>query len=176
MKNSYGRFAAMIGTSSVLMFGLMYLHTYELGHVRFSETRLFMTLIMAGAMAVVMLGFMSPMYKKVGLNIGIYVGAAVVLIVSLWLMRSQVTVSDASYMRAMIPHHSIAILTSERVDFEDARVRQLAADIVEAQRREIKEMNWLLQDIRAHGYASTADQATARPVPQFDVEPRSSTR
>jgi uncharacterized protein (DUF305 family) len=47
----------------------------------------------------------------------------------------------------MIPHHSIAILTSERAKITDPRVRKLADDIIEAQRREIGEMEVLLRDI-----------------------------
>lgn len=172
MKDSYGRFAAMIGTSTAIMFALMYLHTYTWGHATFSETRAFMTLIMGSTMAVVMLLFMRSMYTKKAVNIGIFIASALLFLASLWLVRSQVTVSDSSWMRGMIPHHSIAILTSERVDFQDERVRQLAAAIVQAQRREIKEMNWLLDDIRDNGYASTAAEADSRPIPDFSVEGR----
>jgi uncharacterized protein (DUF305 family) len=74
-------------------------------------------------------------------------------------------------MSAMIPHHSIAILTSERANINDVRVRELADEIIEAQRREIKEMNWLLDDIRANGIASSQSEAAARPVPDFEAEP-----
>lgn len=172
MKQSYARFAAMIATSTVLMFLLMYLHTYAVGHVQFSETRLYMTLIMGSSMAIVMLLFMKSMYKNAVANAGILVGSAVVFLLSLWLVRTQVIVGDASWMRGMIPHHSIAILTSERATFEDERVRSLAADIVEAQRREIKEMNWLLKDIDTNGFASTPAAAQARPVPEFGAQSR----
>jgi FlaA1/EpsC-like NDP-sugar epimerase len=166
---SYVRFGAMIGTSMLVMFGLMYLNTYALDHVRWSETRFYMTFIMGAAMAIVMLSFMLGMYRNAKVNVAIFAASAVVFALALFLVRSQATVSDRSYMKAMIPHHSIAILTSERANISDVRVRELADRIIEAQRREIKEMEWLLDDIAANGEAETEAEAAARPVPEFEA-------
>jgi hypothetical protein len=170
-KSSYGTFAAMIGTSMVVMFGLMYLNSYEFAHVLWSETRVYITFIMGAAMAVIMLSFMRGMYKSSKINMAIYLGSLVVFLLALYLVRSQTTVQDESWMRAMIPHHSIAILTSERAEITDVRVRELADGIIEAQRREIKEMNWLLDDIRKNGEATTQAEAQNRPVPDFEADP-----
>ncbi|HSM45104.1 MAG TPA: DUF305 domain-containing protein [Acidimicrobiia bacterium] len=156
----------MILTSMVFMFGVMYLHTYELSHVQWSETRLFMTLLMGATMALVMLGFMLSMYKNTIWNMAIVAGAVILFGAALWLVRSQSTVDDTSYMSAMIPHHSIAILTSERSQIEDVRVCELAVEIIEAQRREIAEMEWLISDIGDNGVAATPAEAEARPVPE----------
>jgi uncharacterized protein (DUF305 family) len=147
MQGSYGRFAAMIATSTLVMLGLMYLNTYELGHVFWSETRAYMALMMGATMAIVMLAYMAGMYNDRRVNIGIFASSALVFAASLYLVRSQVTVEDVSWMKAMIPHHSIAILTSERARISDPRVRQLADEIIEAQRREIDEMKALLADL-----------------------------
>lgn len=158
----------MIGTSMVAMFFLMYLNSYQiLDHAWFSETRLFMTLIMGASMMVIMLAFMQGMYKNNKVNIAIFLGAGLLLVTAVWLVRSQVTVSGVDYMEGMIPHHSIAILTSERARIEDTRVRELADEIIEAQRREIKEMEWLIADIRANGVATSEAEADERPVPTF---------
>ena len=143
----YAKFAAMIATSTVAMFGLMYLNTFQLDHVFFSETRTYMAFVMGATMAVIMLAFMLHMYKNRKVNIGIFLGSIVVFALALYLVRSQQTVDDVSYMRAMIPHHSIAILTSERAQISDPRVRQLADEIIEAQRREIDEMKALISDL-----------------------------
>lgn len=145
---SYSRFIAMIVTSTVVMFGLMYLNTYTLGHIQFSETRAYMALYMGAVMAVIMLLFMWGMYKKKAFNYAIIGSSVVVFAVSLFLLRSQTTVQDVSWMRAMIPHHSIAILTSERAEISDPRVQRLAQDIIEAQRLEIAEMNALIADLQ----------------------------
>ncbi len=147
MKMSYGRFAAMIATSTVVMFGLMYLNTYELDHVYFSETRAYMALVMGATMAIIMLAFMLGMYTKRAVNAAIFIGSVAIFAAALWLVRSQATVEDASWMKAMIPHHSIAILTSERAHITDPRVRKLADGIIEAQRREIGEMKALIKDL-----------------------------
>jgi uncharacterized protein (DUF305 family) len=145
--NVYRKFFLMIATSTVIMFGLMYLNTYELDHVFFSETRAYMALIMGATMAAIMLLFMLGMYKDRKINTMIFIGSALVFAVSLWLARSQVTVEDVSWMRAMIPHHSIAILTSERANITDPRVRKLADGIIAAQRKEIGEMKALIKDL-----------------------------
>jgi uncharacterized protein (DUF305 family) len=164
---SYWRFGAMIATSVVVMFGIKYLSTYEWSHVWYSETRTYMALMMGGAMGVIMLGFMLGMYKNRRINIAIFAGAAVLFGISLFLVRSQTTVQDSSYMKSMIPHHSIAILTSERSELSDQRVCKLAEEIITAQRREIAEMEWLIRDIEENGRAETAEDASNRAVPEF---------
>lgn len=153
---SYWRFFAMIITSTVVMFGLMYLNTYALDHVFFSETRSYMAIYMGAVMALIMLGFMLGMYSNRRANIAIFLGSAVVFAVSLFLVRSQTTVDDTSWMRAMIPHHSIAILTSERANISDPRVRELADGIIEAQRLEIAKMKALIADLEG-GPAATPE-------------------
>ena len=143
----YLRFGAMIATSTVVMFGLMYLNVYALDHASFSQTRAWMALVMGAAMAIVMLSFMLGMYKDKRINAGIYAASLAVFALALWLVRSQATVDQVSYMKAMIPHHSIAILTSERADIRDPRVRKLADEIIAAQRREIDEMKKLVAEL-----------------------------
>lgn len=143
----YLKFGLMIATSTVVMFILMYLNTYAWEHVFFSETRTYMAILMGATMAIVMLAYMLGMYDNKKLNIAIFVGSLIVFGLSLWLVRSQVTVSGPSYMRAMIPHHSIAVMTSERAQISDPRVRKLADEIIAAQRKEIAEMRYLIADV-----------------------------
>ncbi|ARF12822.1 DUF305 domain-containing protein [Sporosarcina ureae] len=145
---SYGRFLAMIATSTVVMFGLMYVNTYAFDHVFFSETRLYMALLMGAVMAVIMMGYMWKMYENKKMNAGIMAASVIIFALSLFLIRSQTTVDDTSWMKAMIPHHSIAILTSERANISDPRVKDLADGIIETQRKEIKEMKELIDDLK----------------------------
>lgn len=144
----YRNFLLMVAASAAVMFCLTYLNTYELSHVRFSWTRLFMTMIMAGSMALVMLFFMRHMYKDKRVNSVIIAVSVGLMGVGLWLVRSQATVVDVAWMKAMIPHHSIAILTSERARISDPRVRKLADGIIQAQKREIGEMEALISDLQ----------------------------
>ena len=164
----YSKFFLMIATSTITMFVLMYLNTYQLSHVYFSETRTYMALYMGATMAVIMLLFMLNMYKDKKKNITVLIASVAVFAGSLFLVRSQVTVDDSSWMSAMIPHHSIAILTSDRAKIKDKRVQKLATNIIEAQEREIKEMQWLLKDIGQNGIAQTNAQAQLRAVPDFN--------
>ena len=147
----YARFAAMVATSTVAMFVLMYFNTEWIGDVRFSETRVYMALVMGAAMAAIMLAFMRGMYRNRTVNATIFALCAAVFLAALWLVRSQATVDDVSYLKAMIPHHSIAILTSTRAHLSDPRVRELAEHIATSQRHEIEEMDNLIRDLEAQG-------------------------
>jgi hypothetical protein len=174
---SYGRFAAMIVTSTIVMFGLMYLNTYALEHVEYSQTRTLMALLMGAAMAIVMIGFMWGMYRSRRANIGIVVAGVAVFGLALWLVRSQQTVGDISYMRAMIPHHSIAIMTSERAHIKDPDVRKMADRIIDAQVREIAEMKRHIMRLEAHSVPSGSpdlpsyrDKGTPPPPPETDAD------
>ncbi len=150
---SYGRFFGMILTSTVVMFGLMYLNTYAVEHVFFSQTRAWMALYMGAMMAVIMLSFMLGMYSDKRINAAIFIGAVVAFTAGVWGLRSQETVEDVAWLKAMIPHHSIAILTSERAEISDPRVKALADAIIEVQRSEIAEMKRYIADIEENGDA-----------------------
>jgi len=138
----------MLGTSSLLMYMAMYLNTYAWDHIFFSEMRLYMNMLMTAIMAVVMLWFMRHMYTNKKMNQLILGGSVALFAVALFLVRSQTLVDDVDYMEAMIPHHSIAILTSERAQITDPRVRELADNIIKAQREEIAEMKELIEELK----------------------------
>ena len=158
---SYIRFVAMIVASSVVMYGLVYLNTYALDHVFFSQTRVWMAILMGGTMALIMIGFMWEMYKNIAANVAIVVAAIAVFAGALWLVRSQETVTDVSYMKAMIPHHSIAIMTSERAHLRDPEVRRLADGIIDAQVREIAQMKRLIARLEANMASKSASKSAA---------------
>ena len=150
---SYKRFFAMIATSTVVMFILMYSTVYVADHVWWSDTKMYMAAYMGATMAVIMLAFMLKMYDDKRVNLAIFGGSALVFALFFWLVRDQGTVDDVEWMEAMIPHHSIAILTSERAEISDPRVRELADEIIEAQRREIAEMERLIADLDGGGHS-----------------------
>lgn len=146
---SYGRFALMLGTSTAVMLGLMYSMVYQTEHLRWSQTRFWMALYMGAAMAIVMLAFMLGMYRNRRRNVLIFGGAGLLFVVALSFARSQRTVDDVAWMKAMIPHHSIALTTSHRAHLTDPRVQRLARRIIESQTREIAEMDSLIRDLEA---------------------------
>lgn len=167
-RKMYLRFAAMIATAMFVMYWVMFVGSYQFDHVRFSQSRVFMALVMGGTMGLVMLGWMLNMFKNTKANIAIVAVSLLLMGLGTFLDRSQSTVGDVSFMRAMIPHHSLAITRAERFSVDDYRVCELAVEISEAQRREIDEMDWLIEDIRDNDPASTRAEAEARPVPAFD--------
>lgn len=145
--NKYLKFGLMIATSTLVMYAMMFFNVFQLDHIFFSETRLYMAFMMGAAMAIIMLLFMWNMYTNKKANMLILLVSLVVFGGSLGLVRSQATIEDSSWLKAMIPHHSIAILTSERAHLSDPRVQELAKKISKAQRDEIKQMKELIEDL-----------------------------
>lgn len=139
-KNAYRTFALMLAASFVLMYAVMFLNVDRPAHIYLSTTRTYMTLLMVAPMAVLMLLFMPHMYKDKARNVLILVGSAAVFGLALLGLRTQTLVSDEQYMRAMIPHHSSAIMVSQQAELQDPELRQLAQDIIRAQEREIAQM------------------------------------
>jgi uncharacterized protein (DUF305 family) len=119
-------------------------------------------------MGLVMLAWMLNMYKNTKANVAVVVVSLLLLGGGAFLDRSQTTVQDTAFMSSMIPHHSLAITRSERAELADVRVCELAVGISEAQRREIFEMDWLIEDIERNGMAATAQEARSRPVPDHE--------
>ncbi len=147
-KTPYSRFFLMLGTSLVAMYIVMYLNVYEWDHVYFSLTRVYMALLMLVPMTLIMMGFMWSMYPNKQRNALIMGGSLVLFVVATIMVRSQTFVGDTLWMKAMIPHHSIAIMVSKRADIKDPEVRKLADDIIEAQEREIKQMQQMLARLK----------------------------
>jgi hypothetical protein len=165
----YAQFGAMLLTAMVVMYWVMFAGSWEWSHLRFSESRVFMAVTMGGTMGLVMLAWMLNMYRNTKANIVVIVVSLLLIGGGIALDRSQIIVDDTDFMNGMIPHHSLAITRSERAQIADVRVCELAVGISEAQRREIFEMQWLVQDIRENGVAATAAEAAERPVPEYDV-------
>lgn len=97
-------------------------------------------------MAIIMMGFMWKMYDNKKLNTAILVLSVVLAIGSFGFIQTQAGVDDTAWMKAMIPHHSTAILTSENANLSDPRVQQLSEEIIQAQ-EEIAEMERLIKEL-----------------------------
>jgi len=158
----WGRFAAMIATSTFIMFFLMYQLIYSFDHALFSVNRLVASLVMGCVMTVVMLSFMWSMYRGVGTKIAVLGVATGLGLILLSVNRTQALIGDVNFMKSMIPHHSIAINNARRASISDPRVRELADQIIESQVREIAEMKLLLEDIAQNGEQGTTAELPAR--------------
>lgn len=144
-KASYITFILMLLCSAISMYITMYFHTYEWSHVFFSLTRMYMTLIGISGMSIIMFLFMRKMYKNKNKNTAIITGSLLLMITSTVLVRQQIPVDDEKWLKAMIPHHSIAILTSKRATIKDPETKKLAEDIIETQEKEIAEMKAIIK-------------------------------
>ena len=170
----WGRFGAMIAASTFIMFFLMYQLVYSIDHATFSTNRLVASLLMGCVMTVVMLGFMWSMYRGARTKLGLLGGAAVLSAVLLSVNRNQTLIDDVSFMKSMIPHHSIAINNARKASISDPRVRRLADQIIESQVREIAEMKLLLQDIARSGERGSMElpARSAELTPEMEREAR----
>lgn len=148
-ESRYTKFVLMLLASFIAMYITMYFNTYEISHAYFSLTRFYMACLGISAMAVIMLLFMLKMYSDKKKNIAILLGSLILFVSALTLVRSQTPIGDVLYMKAMIPHHSIAILTSKRADIKDPEVRKLANEIIKAQEKEIAEMKAFIKRLES---------------------------
>ena len=169
---SWGRFAAMIAISTIIMFFLMYQLVYSLDHAMFSLNRLIASLAMGCIMTIVMLGFMWPMYKGMRTKIAVLVVAALGAVLLLSVNRNQALIGDVSFMKSMIPHHSIAINNARKASISDPRVRRLADQIIESQVREIGEMKLLIESIARDGERGTTElpARSAEVTPEMELK------
>lgn len=143
-KSNYGKFALMLATSFVIMYGVMFLNADVFDHVMLSHTRTYMTILMIAPMAFTMLLFMWGMYKNKKTNYIILVLSVAVFIATLVGLRQQTFIGDVQWMKAMIPHHSSAIMVSQKAHLKDPEAIKLAEDIIEAQEREIAQMKKMI--------------------------------
>ena len=157
MGMGWGRFAAMIATSTFIMFFLMYQLVYSFDHAMFSINRLVASFVMGCVMTIVMLSFMWSMYEGMGTKVAVLVVAALFGVTLLLMNRNQTLIGDVSFMKSMIPHHSIAINNARNASISDPRVRELADVIIESQVREITEMKALIADIENNGERGTVE-------------------
>lgn len=167
VNGSWGRLAAMIVTSTFIMFFLMYQLVYSVDHAMVSVNRLVASLVMGCVMTIVMLSFMWSMYRGTRARVVVLVLAALLGAALLQVNRSQVLVGDVGFMKSMIPHHSIAINNARKANISDPRVRELADAIIESQVREIAEMQLLIDDIERNGERGTA----ALPARSTEITP-----
>lgn len=143
-KSNYGKFALMMGVSFVVMYAVMFLNADVFDHVMLSNTRTYMTILMIAPMAISMMLFMWGMYKNKKLNFIIMGLSVVVFVATLYGLRKQVFISDRQWMKAMIPHHSSAIMVSQKAHLKDPEAIKLAEEIIEAQEREIAQMKKMI--------------------------------
>ncbi|MFC5269568.1 DUF305 domain-containing protein [Adhaeribacter terreus] len=145
---NYRKFALMLTASFIIMYAVMFLNVYEFSHVYLSLTRFYMTLLMVAPMAVLMLLMMPMMYKNKKLNMVLIFSSIVVFALALTFLRKQIPVQDEQFMKAMIPHHSSAILVSENADLQDPEVKKLAEQIISSQKEEISQMKAILERMK----------------------------
>lgn len=151
MSMSWGKFAALMATTVVAMFFLMYQLIYSFDHATFSINRLVSSFVMGSVMVLIMLAFMWSMFRGMTAKVLVAAGAVVIGVATLVINRDQILIGDEDFMKSMIPHHSIAINNARKSDIRDPRVKRLADEIIESQVREIAEMKLLLQDIDRNG-------------------------
>lgn len=142
---SYRKFSIMMVISFIIMYGVMFLNVDSANHIYLSTTRTYMALLMVSPMAIVMMLMMGKMYPNKKLNTGIILSGVIVFGLVLAGLRTQTPISDVQYMKAMIPHHSSAIIVSKNANLKDPEVIKLSEGIIKSQEREIAEMKAILE-------------------------------
>ena len=142
---SYGKFWMMMVISFLVMYIVMFLNMDKIDHYHTSLTRIYMALLMVTPMAVVMMLMMGRMYPNKKANTVIIIASVLLFVLVLVGLRTQTPVGDVQYMKAMIPHHSSAIMVSKRANIKDPEVKKLSEQIIASQEKEIAEMEQYIQ-------------------------------
>lgn len=142
--HSYRNLAFELILDFIIMYLVMYTMIATLDHFYFNLNNVYMTLMMVAPMTILMLVLMRSMYQNKRVNLAIGLGAVVVFAASFYAMRTQAAIGDKELIRGMIPHHSGAILMCEQASLTDPEVVALCGEIVEAQEREISQMQAIL--------------------------------
>ncbi len=137
-----------MAVSFVIMYGVMFLNADIFDHVMLSTTRTYMTILMIAPMAISMMFFMWGMYENKKANYIIIASALVIFLATLTMLRNQTLIADVQWMKAMIPHHSSAIMVSQKAHLQDPEAQKLAQDIIEAQKKEIAQMEAMIQRLQ----------------------------
>lgn len=145
---TYPKFFFMLALSFLIMYAVMFLNVDSADHIYLSLTRTYMSLLMVSPMALLMLLMMWKMYPKKRLNMFIVVFSITIFAISLTSLRKQVLVDDAQYMKAMIPHHSSAIMTSKNAELNDPELKTLSQQIIRSQEKEIIQMKNILKRLK----------------------------
>jgi uncharacterized protein (DUF305 family) len=133
--------------SLIIMYFVMFTMIWTFGDFFNNVNMFYMALMMATPMGMLMLLMMGRMYPNKKLNLVLYGLLALVFILAFWAMRAQAIVGDRQFVRAMIPHHSGAILMCSRASIRDPEIRDLCFKpngIVDSQTREIAQMRAFL--------------------------------
>lgn len=147
-RGMYEKLMISLLISFVIMYIVMFLNVSEGNHIYLSLSRTYMALLMVSPMAIVMLLVMGKMYPDKKRNTIIIITSLIIFIVSLAALRTQTPVGDVQYMKAMIPHHSSAIMTSENASLQDPEVKKLAEEIIKAQEEEISKMESIIERLQ----------------------------
>jgi len=122
----------------------MFLNVDEANHIYLGTTRTYMASLMVSSMAIVMMLMMGKMYPNKRLNTGIILGGVVLFGLVPAGLRTQTPIGDVQYMKAMIPHHSSAILVSKNANLKHPEVIKLSEGIIALQKKEIADMKAVL--------------------------------
>ena len=133
--------------SLLIMYLVMFTMIWSVGDLFNNINTFYMAVTMAMPMGILMLLMMRMMYPNQKLNRILYALFALLFILAFGGTRAQSLVGDRQFVRAMIPHHSGAILMCNRAAIRDAEIRDLCFKpdgIVDSQTREIAQMKAFL--------------------------------
>ncbi len=148
MRHHYMMLGLNLALSFVIMYFVMFAMIWSFADFFNNSNMFYMALAMASPMGILMLLMMGMMYQNQRLNVVLYAAFALIFVLSFWAIRVQGLVGDRQFARAMIPHHSGAILMCERASIRDPELKAICFKpngIIESQVREIDQMKAILE-------------------------------
>ena len=108
-------------------------------------------------MAILMTGWMFALMGLYYMNMTQIILGTIIIIIMLYMIRSQTFINESQYLSGMIPHHSMAVLISKKLlekeknkdkpkdSYTTKHIQNFAKNIITNQNDEIKFMKFVLK-------------------------------
>ena len=145
MNLNYSLRFMMIGSFIIHFLVMSFIMSNSYKNITFSQGKLYMSTIMALTMGILEV-LMYDFHMHI-ISINYYLTLFFLLSIFIYVYRNQIYIEDNEYLKEMIEHHSMAILTSEEVlqKTKSERVKKLAENIIDVQEKEIEYMRQILK-------------------------------
>jgi hypothetical protein len=145
MELKYSLYTMIIGSFIIQFIVMSYIMTNSYKNITFSVGKFYLSVIMALLMGLLEV-LMFDIHMRI-ISLYYYLILFFILSIFIYLYRNQIYIEDKDYLKEMIEHHSMAVLTSDEIlqNTQSERIKKLAETILTTQEKEIEYMRQLIK-------------------------------
>jgi hypothetical protein len=144
MRLTHTMIMMFIGSFLIQYFVMSPIMSYKIENITNSLGKVYLSTLMGLFMILLEIAMHDHQYDVFSVKNYVFVGGLILVVI--YLYRTQKYVTDKQYLEEMIEHHSMALLTSNRIleKTNDYNVSKLAKNIIQTQTDEIQRMKDML--------------------------------